>query len=83
MASYSMAHPALVWERACIPRDQSARRAGSDPRPQLHPPGVWQPERAPSADATHTAPPAAPATIDSRKFRRRYILAGRQLGGEP
>lgn len=83
MASYSMAHPALVWERACISRDQSANRADSDPRPQLHPPAVWQLERPSAAGVAHTVPPAAPPGIDSRKFRRRYILSWHQLGGEP
>ena len=83
MASYSMAHPALARERVCISRDHSAHRADSDPRPQLRPPAVWQPESPPAAEAAHTAPPTAPPAIDSRKFRGRYILAGHQLGGEP
>lgn len=83
MASYSMAQTALARELACISRDQSAHRAGSDPRPRPHPSVVWQPEMPTAAGAAHRAPPAAPPGIDSRKFRRRYILAWRQLGGEP
>lgn len=83
MASYSMAHPALARERACISRDQTAHRADSACRPQPHPPAVWQPERPPAAAAAHSASPTAPPAIDSRKFRRRYILAWPQLGGEP
>lgn len=80
MASYSMAHPALARERACISRDQSAFRSDSAPQLRLHPSAVWQPEMPLAAGPVHRAPLTAPPGIDSRKFRRQYLLAGHQVG---